>query len=169
MGQTVLSSSADRHGASPSCAAPGPDGDGDGRSEPLRLRRSRQLEAVLAELDQTDDFLTAQQIYDRMRKRGHGIGLSTVYRTMHGLCVRGEVDAVYTDRGEQVFRRCRTEEHHHYVICRSCGLGIEVFSPPLEQLAAALIRAHGFTNDDHRIELYGKCPRCVSTASHSSP
>jgi Fur family ferric uptake transcriptional regulator len=70
---------------------------------------------------------------------------------------------VITDiHGGMLFRHRRvSRHHHHYLICRTCGLGNEITSPAFEQQIAQLAAIHGFTGIDHRIELFGNCPDCT--------
>ncbi|MQA17175.1 MAG: hypothetical protein GEV09_24515 [Pseudonocardiaceae bacterium] len=46
------------------------------------LRSTRQRTAVARLLDTTDDFRSAQEIHEELRRSGEGIGLTTVYRTL---------------------------------------------------------------------------------------
>ncbi|MSW67251.1 MAG: transcriptional repressor, partial [Actinobacteria bacterium] len=43
-------------------------------------RQTKQRTAVADLLSEVDDFRSAQQIHDDLRKRGESIGLTTVYR-----------------------------------------------------------------------------------------
>ena len=56
----------------------------------------------------------------------------------------GEVDVIRTPDGEAVYRSCSTD-HHHHVVCRSCGLAVEVTGDAVERWAEAVAAAHGFT------------------------
>ena len=85
------------------------------------LRSTRQRAAVSALLDRLDDFRSAQEIHEELRRTGEGIGLTTVYRTLQTLADGGEVDVLRTGTGEAVYRRCATADHHHHLVCRRCG------------------------------------------------
>ena len=56
---------------------------------------------------------------------GTRVGLATVYRNLQAMALDGEVDVIRTPEGEAVYRSCSTD-HHHHVVCRSCGLAVEV-------------------------------------------
>ena len=45
-------------------------------------RATRQRVAVARLLEDSEDFRTAQQLHDELRRRGEGIALTTVYRTL---------------------------------------------------------------------------------------
>jgi hypothetical protein len=69
-------------------------------------RSGRQRDAVAAFLEGENTFRSAQSIHGELREQGSGIGLATVYRALQGLVEDREVDALRTDDGEVVYRRC---------------------------------------------------------------
>jgi Fur family ferric uptake transcriptional regulator len=126
------------------------------------MRATRQRAAVREALDRADGFRTAQALHDEMKAAGETVGLTTVYRTLQGLAGAGEVDVLRTAEGEAIYRRCATGEHHHHLVCRSCGTSVEVASAEVEQWAASTAERHGFTEVEHTAELYGVCGACGS-------
>jgi len=125
------------------------------------LRATRQRAAVSRLLDQLDDFRSAQEIHEELRRRGEGIGLTTVYRTLQTLAEAGEVDVLRTDTGEAIYRRCSTH-HHHHLVCRECGHTVEVEGPAVEQWAERVAAEHGFSAVSHTVEIFGTCADCTS-------
>jgi Fur family ferric uptake transcriptional regulator len=111
-------------------------------------------------LDRLDDFRSAQEIHERLRAAGEGIGLTTVYRTLQGLVEAGEVDVLRTDSGESVYRRCASDEHHHHLVCRRCGTAVEIEGPAVETWAQKVAEAHGFSDLSHTVEIFGLCREC---------
>jgi Fur family transcriptional regulator, ferric uptake regulator len=124
------------------------------------VRSTRQRTAVSALLEETEDFMSAQQLHDRLRHRGESVGLTTVYRTLQSLADSGAVDVVRTDDGESVYRRCSSESHHHHLVCRSCGRTVEVEGPAVETWADRIAAEYGFTNVAHTLEIFGTCSDC---------
>ncbi len=51
--------------------------------------------------------------------------------------------------GSMLFRRRRVSRHHHYLICRTCGLGHEITSPAFEQQIAQLAANITRTETEH--------------------
>ena len=127
-----------------------------------RLRSTRQRTAVVRLLDDTEGFRSAQEIHEKLRHRGEGIGLTTVYRTLQTLAEAGEIDVLRTASGEAVYRRC-SAHHHHHLVCRHCGRTIEVEGPMVEAWAEQIATAHNFTEIDHTIEISGRCATCASS------
>ena len=124
-------------------------------------RQTRQRTAVKAALEGRDEFMSAQQLHDLLRQQGDSVGLTTVYRSLQALADAGEVDLLVTDDGETVYRRC-SPEHHHHLVCRSCGRTVEIAGPAVETWADAVAHEHGFTSISHTIELFGLCSSCSS-------
>lgn len=104
--------------------------------------------------------MTAQEIHDALRSAGGGVGLTTVYRTLQALAGAGEVDVVRTDEGEALYRRCYRDDHHHHLVCRSCGASVEIESSEVEAWAETVAREHGFEEVTHTVEVYGLCRQC---------
>ncbi len=125
-----------------------------------RLRSTRQRTAVVRLLDDTDDFRSAQEIHEKLRRSGEGIGLTTVYRTLQTLADAGEIDVLRTSTGEAVYRRC-SAHHHHHLVCRDCGHTVEVEEPTVELWAEKVAGEHGFVNIGHTVEISGTCRDCA--------
>jgi Fur family transcriptional regulator, ferric uptake regulator len=123
-------------------------------------RTTPQRVAILNALSDADAFLTTQEIHDRLRADGKRVGLATVYRTLQALASNGILDALRNDEGEAIYRRCATPDHHHHLVCRSCGRSVEIASDAVETWASRTARRHGYTSVTHTVEVYGLCREC---------
>ena len=128
------------------------------------VRATRQRAAISALLENLEAFRSAQELHDELRRRGEGIGLTTVYRTLQQLAANGLVGTLRTDTGESVYRRC-SEHHHHHLVCRACGSTVEIQGGDVEAWAAEVAREHGFSDVSHTIEIFGICGDCVAKSS----
>ena len=133
---------------------------GSGAAGPLDGRRTRQRLAVLAVLSELDGFRTVREIHTALQERGEPVGLTTVYRIMHTLAAQEEVDVVRSNSGDALYRRCGSQ-HHHHLMCRSCGQVVEVSGLDLEVWADRVASAHGFTEVGHSMEIIGTCGDCA--------
>ena len=124
------------------------------------VRATKQRAAISALLEHVDEFRSAQELHDQLRRRGENIGLTTVYRTLQAMAGSGLVDTLRTDTGESVYRRC-SAHHHHHLVCRACGSTVEVEGAAAETWAAEVAREHGFTDVSHTIEIFGLCGDCT--------
>lgn len=127
------------------------------------VRATKQRSAISDLLDTIEEFKSAQDLHDELRKRGEGIGLTTVYRTLQTLADAGTVDVLRTDNGESVYRRC-SSGHHHHLVCRSCGFTVEVEGPTVEKWSQSVAESNGFSDVSHTIEIFGTCSECSAAA-----
>jgi Fur family ferric uptake transcriptional regulator len=130
---------------------------------PGATRNTRQRAEVLALLEATEGFRSAQQLHAALRDQGTGVGLTTVYRTLQLLSDAGEVDQVRLPDGEQLYRRCDGSGHHHHLVCRVCGRTVEVEGPAVERWARQQAGQHGFTDVNHTVEIVGTCASCAES------
>jgi len=127
-------------------------------------RNSRPRRLVRESLDNSDAFVSAQQIHDDLRAAGDKVGLSTVYRNLQAMAEAGEVDVLRSDDGEALYRKCGAR-HHHHLVCRRCGLTVELDGPAVEAWADKAATDHGFVDVTHVVELFGVCADCASTSA----
>lgn len=123
-------------------------------------RTTRQRTVVQEVLDETTEFVSAQQVHHLLRTRGETVGLSTVYRNLQAMADERAVDTLRDEDGEVRYRRCGEASHHHHLICRSCGRVEEIDGPAVETWADRAAREHGFTDVTHTLELFGLCGAC---------
>ena len=123
-------------------------------------RPTRQRAAIAQALAGSREFRSAQDIHAAMAGSGTKVGLATVYRNLQAMATDGELDVIRTPEGECVYRACATAHHHHHVVCRSCGLAVEVTGDAVERWAEAVAAAHGFTQVRHTVEMDGLCAGC---------
>jgi Fur family ferric uptake transcriptional regulator len=119
---------------------------------------------VLEELARERDDVSAQQLWSRLREHDSGAGLATVYRTLALFSEKGVVDVLSHDSltsrgGEQCYRLCG-DEHHHHLLCERCHRVVEVQECGLDDWVASAAKRHGFVATEHRVELVGVCADC---------
>lgn len=131
------------------------------------IRATRQRTAVADLLTRLDSFRSAQDLHDLLRRDGESVGLTTVYRHLQALVDAGQVDVLRTLDGESIYRRCTTDSHHHHLVCRLCGLTVEVEGPEVERWATAVAGKHGFTDVAHTVEVFGTCATCGAAVEGS--
>ena len=131
---------------------------------PSNQRMTKQRAALLEALG-AGDFRSAQAWHDLLRHEGSTIGLATVYRTLQSLAEVGDVDAVVTDSGETLYRRCeQPTEHHHHLRCRVCGKALDMDVPEFEAWAEQFASRHGYSDIEHTVEITGVCSDCAAKA-----
>ena len=130
-------------------------------SDITQKRNTPQKAAVKHALNEATGFVSAQQLHNQLRNHGSSIGLATVYRVLTELTEAGDADSLQSREGELLYRACTTQ-HHHHLICRSCGLTLEIEAKPIEQWADQVAKGHGFAQASHTIDIFGLCGACQS-------
>ena len=97
------------------------------------------------------------QSLEEIRARCPGVGMVTVYRTLDLLGSLGLVRRL--DLGDGA-RYEIAEDHHHHMICESCGDISEFEECPLDP-ARIPTRNPGFEVRSHSVEVYGRCAGCL--------
>jgi Fur family ferric uptake transcriptional regulator len=130
-------------------------------------RNTWQREAVKDALTVSDGFVSAQRLHTRLRDAGSFIGLATVYRALADLEQEGEADSLQQE-GESLYRACTPGQHHHHLICRNCGLAVEIEADAVELWAQNVAAEHGFTQPNHVVDVFGLCASCstMGNAAH---
>lgn len=124
-------------------------------------RTTRQRTAVMALLSEVEEFRSAQELHELLRRRGESVGLTTVYRTLQALADAEEIDVMRPPGGEHLYRRC-SSGHHHHLVCRVCGRTVEVAGPTVESWADKIAAEHGFADVSHTLEIFGTCAECAA-------
>ena len=124
-----------------------------------KRRNTWQKDAVKHALGETTGFVSAQDLHQVLRNHGSTIGLATVYRALADMASANEADSLQSRDGELLYRACTTD-HHHHLICRECGLTLEIEAERVEKWADDLAQTHGFTNPSHTIDIFGTCTNC---------
>jgi Fur family transcriptional regulator, ferric uptake regulator len=122
-------------------------------------RHTRQRATISAALQNAAAFRTAQDLHEEIVESGTNVGLTTVYRTLQSLTAEGMVDVVQSPEGD-MYRMCGLDEHHHHLVCRSCGVAVEVEGAEIESWVKRTARRYGFTDTSHTAEVFGLCERC---------
>lgn len=124
------------------------------------VRQTKQKDAIREALRDCDEFISAQDLHRRLEDAGVHIGLATVYRQLNALADSGRADIVRMD-GQQLFRLCGDDGHHHHMVCTACGKTVEI-DPPSEAWVKKMAESYGFTVESHTVEIFGLCPDCRS-------
>jgi Fur family ferric uptake transcriptional regulator len=117
--------------------------------------------AVLELLAEQDCCLSAQEIHDLLRARGRRVGIASVYRALDVLTTMKLLQRL--EMGEGIARyepAHRNGEHHHHVVCDSCGKVTAFEDDELEGALEGLAEKLGYELEGHDVVLRGACPAC---------
>jgi Fur family transcriptional regulator, ferric uptake regulator len=125
------------------------------------LRNGGARRAVVELLAEQDCCLTAQEIFDRLRTTDRRVGIASVYRVLDLLTTEGFVQRI--DLGSGISRYEAVQhggEHHHHLICDSCGK-VEAFEDRDLELAIDRVEeSSGYAVAAHDVVLHGSCGEC---------
>lgn len=122
-------------------------------------RLTPQRLMILSAIENSDDHISAEEIYTQVVARYPNVNISTVYRNMELLKKLGLVTE--TDMGEGRVRYHPLEKgHHHHLVCRQCGAVIDLDESLLASLKDALLRQYRFIADLKHLAILGHCINC---------
>lgn len=130
-------------------------GDGDqGGARAL----TRQREAILAVIRESENHMTAGEIFEAARRRLPSISYATVYNSLKYLKEAGLVHEISFGNGASRYDR-ETERHDH-AICTSCGKMVDFDLTGASELVRAAVRKTRFKPESIHLTLRGVCPDC---------
>ena len=122
-----------------------------------RLTPQRMM--VLAAIEDSDDHISAEEIYAQVITKYPHVNISTVYRTLELLKRLGLVTE--TDLGGGRVRYHPADKgHHHHLVCQECGKIIDLDELVLSSLRSTLLREYQFSADLRHMAIFGRCEKC---------
>ena len=139
------------------------------RLRPLGQRLTPRRKSLLKILDDAGHPLTIHEILER----GRGLAMSSAYRNLTVLEQAGVVHRVITREGFARYELAgEFTEHHHHLVCSSCGLVRDLPSDVnverLMKAATARAQETGFSPVTHRLDIVGLCEECSKQRAHGS-
>ena len=130
----------------------------------MGLKVTPQRVAILEALTSDRMHVTAQEVFEKVRKEDPNIGFATVYRFLRKLSENHFVTEVRMG-GLPARYELTPNNHHDHLTCIQCGKIVEFENQTIEKLQTEVAKAHGFQLTSHILELYGRCPQCQKMAS----
>ena len=116
---------------------------------------------LLDVLKKADHPLTTQEI---LRKLGGKVDQATVYRSLETLLALSVLNQVDMQHGHAHYELRSEIEHHHHLICKSCGLTEDVPECNIALIEQAVLKGSSkFVGMlDHSLEFFGRCKKCTN-------
>ncbi|MBA7558577.1 Ferric uptake regulation protein [subsurface metagenome] len=125
----------------------------------LGYRLTPQRIMVLSAIEDSDDHISAEEIYAQIVAKYPQVNISTVYRTLELLKRLGLVTE--TDLGGGRVRYHSAEKgHHHHLVCQECGAIIDLDESVMSSLKDTLLREYKFIADLRHLAIFGRCVDC---------
>ncbi len=88
------------------------------------------------------------------------IDRATVYRTIELFEKLGIVKRVWFGFRSKVELSDLYQEHHHHLVCESCGRIIKIDHANLERMVSRITKKNNYLPTKHHIEIFGLCEEC---------
>jgi len=122
-----------------------------------RLTPQRMM--VLSAIENSDNHISAEEIYAQVVAKYSHVNISTVYRTLELLKRLGLVTE--TDLGGGRVRYHPADKgHHHHLVCQECGRIIDLDESVLSSVKSMLLREYKFSADLRHLAIFGHCANC---------
>ena len=119
------------------------------------VRITRQRAVILKVLSEAQDHPDAMEVFIRARRMDDSVSLTTVYRTLKLLEVKGEIHRHAFEGGPARFEPADSA-HHDHLIDLDTGKVIEFQSERIEAIQKEIADRLGYDIVHHRLELYGR-------------
>jgi Fur family transcriptional regulator, ferric uptake regulator len=127
-----------------------------------RLTNARK--AVIEAVAGTTSALNPLDVYEQAKATCPGLGLVTVYRTLEKLEELGLIQRVHQPNGCNAYLP-HADGHQHLIICQQCGKAEYFEGDDLEVFFERVAGEHGFTINEHWLQLFGVCSDCEPPVS----
>ncbi len=123
------------------------------------LRFTPQRKAILEVLHEMDTHPTADDLYERVRKKMPKISLGTIYRNLDILYHQGIIQKLHV--AESQMRFDGNPDFHYHIHCTQCGSIADIFNCPDISFVMKELETD-FTITDYSLIFHGLCPDCAS-------
>jgi Fur family ferric uptake transcriptional regulator len=118
--------------------------------------------AVVELLGRQRCAVSAQDIDDALRAEGRTVGRASVYRVLEQLDALRLVARIDVGQGTARYEPLLpTGEHHHHLVCDTCGRVTPFEDEALERAIKRLSGRVKFEVSEHDVLLHGSCARCA--------
>jgi Fur family ferric uptake transcriptional regulator len=127
------------------------------RGAGLRVTAGRV--AILEALDAADDHPRVDQLIERTRAGGVGISTQAAYDVCDALHLAGLARRIEL-AGQPARFETRVGDNHHHLVCRACGLTVDVDCAAGAAPCLDAGQPQGFRVDEAEVTYWGLCPAC---------
>jgi Fur family transcriptional regulator, ferric uptake regulator len=107
-----------------------------------------------------EGHLSADDLFEQVRREAAGIGRATVYRTLQWMVGAGIARKVDFGDGRSRFEPSFRHPRHFHLICTTCHRSSEFLSSDVEALMEEIATARDFTPTQSVVQILGTCQEC---------
>jgi Fe2+ or Zn2+ uptake regulation protein len=119
---------------------------------------TKQREAVLRVIRDSEEHLTANEVFEKARRVLPGISFATVYNSLRYLKDEALIGEVRF--GKDATRYDRTLTRHDHAICSRCGKLVDLELRIPKKLVDEAASLSSFEPESIELTLHGLCPDC---------
>jgi Fur family transcriptional regulator, ferric uptake regulator len=128
-------------------------------------KRSAKRDKIVEVFLREKGHISADDLFDRIRREAVGIGRATVYRTLQWMVDAGIARKVDFGEGRSRFEPAYRHPRHFHLICTTCHSSSEFLSSDVESLMEEIAAARNFATDRSVVQIYGTCDACRTGVS----
>jgi Fur family ferric uptake transcriptional regulator len=127
---------------------------------PAGGKRSSKRDQILNVFLRQQGHLSADELFELVRRENAGIGRATVYRTLQWMVTAGVARKVDFGEGRFRFEPSYRHPRHFHLICASCHRSSEFLSSDVESLMEEIAAARHFVPSQSVVQIFGTCEEC---------
>jgi Fur family ferric uptake transcriptional regulator len=127
---------------------------------PAGGKRSSKRDLILSIFLRQQGHLSADELFDLVRREDSGIGRATVYRTLQWMVGAGVARKVDFGEGRSRFEPSYRHPRHFHFVCSVCHRSSEFLSSDIEALVDEISAVRRFAPDQTMLQIAGMCADC---------
>ena len=128
------------------------------------LRRTNQRDAVISSVFSKDEHFTAEELYERVRKKHPDVSRATVYRTLLLLVEADLLRAIDLGENQTTYDpNFHDKPSHNHLLCIDCGRVVEFEDAHIDLLNDCVTRRLGFKPLRQTLKIEGSCEQLRRT------
>jgi Fur family ferric uptake transcriptional regulator len=127
---------------------------------PAGGKRSSKRDRILSLFLRQEGHLSADDLFDLVRREDPGIGRATVYRTLQWMVGAGVARKVDFGEGRSRFEPSYRHPRHFHFVCNACHRSSEFLSSDVESFVEEIAAARNFAPTQTVIQIFGTCADC---------
>ena len=127
---------------------------------PAGSKRSGKRDLIVNVFLRQEGHLTADDLFDLIRREDQKISRATVYRTLQWMVDAGIARKVDFGEGRFRFEHSYRHPRHFHLICKTCNRSFEFLSSDIEALLEEVAAARNFAARQSVLQIHGTCESC---------
>ncbi len=123
-------------------------------------KRSTKRDRILNVFLRQEGHLSADDLFDQVRREAAGIGRATVYRSLQWMVGAGIARKVDFGDGRSRFEPSFRHPRHFHLVCTTCHRSSEFLSSDVEALMEEIATARNFSPTQSVVQIVGTCEEC---------